>query len=148
MKAVDNGHGDVCALLICHGVVSLAYPTALIKFCEEGKAGLVDLLLQADRSRGVDPSFDSSLAFFRACSNGHVDVVELLIHDGRVEIGADGGRALIVAAENGYFRVVETILAYASYQLSPSLIASAESCAQSQGHVALVGLLRRTRANH
>eukprot|EP01118_Nematostelium_gracile_P010026 TRINITY_DN3410_c0_g1_i1.p1 TRINITY_DN3410_c0_g1~~TRINITY_DN3410_c0_g1_i1.p1 ORF type:complete len:230 (-),score=54.45 TRINITY_DN3410_c0_g1_i1:32-721(-) len=102
---------------------------AIQEACKYGFADVVDRLLQDDR---VDPNADtavhlqkknvedlpremSQLAMFQnnclevACQRGHLDVVDRLLNDKRIDPSSSRCRSLYIARDRGYSQIVERL---------------------------------------
>ncbi|KAG5460178.1 MAG: ankyrin repeat-containing domain protein [Olpidium bornovanus] len=73
--------------------------------CASGYDRVVRLLLQ----HGVDPSTGSN-CLVNACLNENVEIVRMLLEDGRIDMSADEGRALQTAVVEGNYEIVELLM--------------------------------------
>ena len=78
----------------------------LIQAASSGRGEEVKTLL----SRGANPAGGNSFALRSAASRGHVEVVRLLLSDGRADPRAEDSLSLRYAAGNGYVEVVRLLL--------------------------------------
>lgn len=75
------------------------------KACGKGQRQVVEVLLNR-----VDPTADRNLAFLLATKNGHVEIVRLLLNDGKVDPRARGNFAFQLAAEDRQVEIVRLLL--------------------------------------
>ena len=92
--------GRICASAGNHREENL--PRELVVAVRDGRALTVRNLL-----RVVEPDVN---AIITASQNGHAEIVELLLEDGRADPSADMNFALYVAAKNGHWDIVEMLL--------------------------------------
>lgn len=59
---------------------------------------------------GFDPSMNNSRALLRACSSGNVQVVRLLLEDGRANPGSTASSSLVYSSSKGYVELVRLLL--------------------------------------
>ena len=78
-------------------------PAKFGEYCESGNVEAVKTLMSH-----VDP-INNAIGW--AARNGHIEVVELLLTDGRADPSANSNCAIRLAAEYGYAKVVELLLA-------------------------------------
>ena len=137
IRACDNGHVEVVKLLLTDPRVNPADRgnVAFIRACENGRVEVVKLLLTNPR---VDPvckedsshiptsiilrhpelnekfefyfKSDHNLAISKACENGHVEVIKVLLRDQRIDPTDDSNRALVCASLFGRYKVIELLL--------------------------------------
>lgn len=81
---------------------------ALLEACSEGYCDVVDVILDGAREGKVHIAEDE-FYLYRACQNGHVGVVELLLESG--SLAEDEEQLLSVAARGGHATVVKLLLA-------------------------------------
>lgn len=79
----------------------------LVRACRDGSYDDVCRLLETP---GVDPSVNGSVALAKACKYGHIDVVQLLLADGRAD-PAGVACPLSYACYSGHIDVVKAMLA-------------------------------------
>ena len=79
------------------------------QFLDACKNGILETAKKLLR-KGVDPSVISNDAIRVAASNGHLEVVRLLLNDSRVDPSADDNCAIQWAAQNGHEKVVYLLL--------------------------------------
>jgi ankyrin repeat protein len=60
--------------------------------------------------QGIDPAADDNYAIKLASSNGHTEIVRLLLDDPRVDPAASANYAIKLASANGYTEVVKLLL--------------------------------------
>ena len=117
MLAVKNGHNDVSMHLINHGAdvgnISVFWRTTLLSpASKNGHLRVVELLLSKGAEIDVEDEF-SRTPLMLAVEYGHNDVSMYLINHGAdfSKIGGFCQRKLLnYASENGYLRVVESLL--------------------------------------
>ena len=137
IKACENGRVEVVKLLLTDPRVNPADRgnVAFIRACENGRVEVVKLLLTNPR---VDPvckedsshiptsiilrhpelnekfefyfKSDHNLAISKACENGHVEVIKVLLRDQRIDPTDDSNRALVCASLFGRYKVIELLL--------------------------------------
>ncbi|KAJ3386887.1 hypothetical protein CcCBS67573_g09690 [Chytriomyces confervae] len=105
-------------------------------YCIYGQATVVNRLLLV---KGVDPMERKGCAIGHAAELGHMDVLQLLLKDGRVDPDVDEGYTLRMGVEGGNVQVVRMLL---EYGVDPSLKESIAFClACARGHTEIVRLL-------
>ena len=75
-----------------------------LQACEIGKIDIVKSLLPH-----IDPSADDNYAIRFASSNGHLEVVKILLADPRVDPSADDNFAIRYASYRGHLEVVKLL---------------------------------------
>lgn len=58
----------------------------------------------------VDPAYDRNHAIRMACKNGHIDMAQLLLSDGRVDPSANNNISIRDAVIRGHFEVVHLLM--------------------------------------
>ena len=111
---------------------------AFSKAVKNNKAAVVEHLLKCHPT--FDPSFDDNWAILIASASGHVEVVKVLLADGRCDPSADNNFAIGWASFHGHIDVVKLLLA--DQRSDPSADDYfAIRWASSQGHVEVVKVL-------
>jgi ankyrin repeat protein len=59
---------------------------------------------------GADPTVEDNLAITRACHYGNLDIIELLLMDGRADPRVRDNSCIGIASEYGYTKIVEALL--------------------------------------
>ncbi|KAJ3128190.1 hypothetical protein HK100_009316 [Physocladia obscura] len=122
--ACMRGHADVVRLLLEHKFVDPTFFGGSLR----GAAGLKKIFQQQQVNDtvvlkvGSDGGGDGDAAvaaadnpspatlIIAAAIRGHVEVVKVLVEDGRVDPTAEDNEAICVAAENGFFDVVQFLM--------------------------------------
>jgi uncharacterized protein len=116
LSAIKRGNKEVLDALIRHGAQVVNHgdwmndPMACA--CREGQTFIVQRLLQDERIDINNVPQYNTPPLMAASSNGHVDIVELLLEKGaKVDYGTGEGTALKVACLGGHVDVVDRLLA-------------------------------------
>ena len=167
--AVEGGDRRVVADLLVHPDVHLPATVSsdsmgslfgsrpfcpLVLAATRGHCGMVELFLEYDGEDRVDVSRAGYSALSAAASEGHLDVVGVLLEDARVdpnpkEDGLEGGGMmwddddplLVCAVRGGHGDVVSALFACPEIEVSSSVSASALSAAAYCGDVDMLDLL-------
>ncbi len=123
--ACRHGQVDVVELLLARRAYDLSDGRAIVAACASGKTSILQRLLQAQEATSkMTHKLDSSsvsnfrkigpLALYQAASNGHEDVVEILLArkaEAYVSDTSTGLTPLQIAAKHGHLEVVKAICA-------------------------------------
>ena len=141
--AVELGHVDIVKVFID---AKVAVPDgALAIACGGGRTEIVRALIAA----GAVASANESIALRYAASNGHTDIVNLLISaPGGVDVNAHDNAAIVSACARGYSAVVKSLLkAGANKDATKTIGLSVLMVAVSCGHVETVRALLDAKAD-
>ena len=93
-QACGNGYCiDVVKLLVEDGGVSIGQDEFQTT-CEEGQASVVQWILQTKDADAVDVTANDNAAIREACSQGHIDIVEVLLQQKNVNAAACNNEAI------------------------------------------------------
>lgn len=70
---------------------------------ESGLTNFVKLLLKKYKT-------NNNNAIIIACNNGHLDIVKILLDDGRIDPAVLDNEAIIIAARNGHYEIVKLLM--------------------------------------
>ena len=108
----------------------------LYEACKEGNIIRVKELLE----QGVDPTVNDNVEIRIAILQNHVDVVKILLQDGRIDPTTMGNWPIRHASEQGYTDIVEALLQ--DRRVDPTEYKNAAICwAGESGHVKIVKML-------
>ncbi|RDH21211.1 ankyrin [Aspergillus niger ATCC 13496] len=114
MKTLDPNHSESGAGTPLEAAIRLGNERTELA-AEEGYEEIVAILRTADCGHRVDLNFPrmyGSTALWAAASNGHVEVVQILISTGQVDLNRksqSGTTPLWAAADNGHIEVVNVL---------------------------------------
>ncbi len=104
----------------------------LVNACSEGDLRLVNQLIE----EGVDPSMENNRCIILAAKHGHLDVIERLVEDERVDPFDQANYAFIEACFEDHLIVVEYLLSIGADPSAQENIGFIEAC--SRGHTEIV----------
>ncbi|KAJ7178133.1 ankyrin repeat-containing domain protein [Mycena filopes] len=141
-KACNIGHTKIARLLLEHGA-QLDLEEALQRVCYEGNIGMVYLLLEHSAVDVNAQSVSFGTALHAASSEGHIEVVHLLLNSG----AAVNTTILKDACEHGHIEVARLLLNSGAEVNTQSNTLSPLCTASAHGKVEVVRLLLEHGAN-
>ena len=91
-------------------------------------------------NKGVDPSIKNGIVIINASSNGHTDLVEMLLSDVRIDPSIDDNTPIQNASLNGHIDIVKLLLNDSRLSIGSSLDKSVDMASRN-GHIDIVKLL-------
>jgi ankyrin repeat protein len=137
-----GGHDNVVKLLLKDPRVTVSQSDFDVA-CRNGKASVVNIFLSLPTFSPID----KSVAFTDACKRGFIEVVVLILKDGRIDPSFDNNEAFIEACKQSNLRIVELLLNDKRVDPSISDYAGLKNAILSKNTKVYKLLLRDTRIN-